>query len=99
MVCRKTATPTIHNSDNPYFTSAAGPSRNSPLPIDAPSTMTPGPTALNQPNPCGRGASGSSPRRHGSSPEMDSLEDKLDSYRGQDREHADTTAHCRIAVI
>src|SRR6185369_16583225 len=63
------APPTTHNNERPYFTNAAGPSRNSPLPIETPSTITPGPIALNQPRPCGRGAGGSSPSRHGSRPE------------------------------
>src|ERR1051326_2953157 len=63
------ATPTTHNNDRPYFTNAAGPSRNSPLPIDTPSTITPGPIALNHSRPFGRGGGGNSPRRHASSPE------------------------------
>ena len=61
--------PTIQSNERPYFTNAAGPSKNSPLPIETPSAITPGPIALNHPTPCGLGAGGSSPIRHGSSPE------------------------------
>src|ERR1051325_5222438 len=63
------ATPTTHSNESPYFTNAAGPSRNSPLPIETPNTITPGPMALNQPSPFGCGAGGNSPRRQGSSPD------------------------------
>src|SRR6185369_6579123 len=68
-VCSNAATPTTHSSESPYFTNAAGPSRNSPLPIETPSTITPGPIALNHCRPFGLGATGSSPTRHGSRPE------------------------------
>src|SRR5688572_31902122 len=67
-VCSSAATPTTQSSERPYLTKAAGPSRNSPLPRDAPSTITPGPTALNQPSPCGLGGGGSSATFQGSSP-------------------------------
>src|SRR6185369_14196095 len=63
------APPTTHSNERPYFTNAAGPSRNSPLPIETPNTITPGPMALNQPRPRGRGAGGNSPSRQGSRPE------------------------------
>jgi hypothetical protein len=67
-VWSKAATPTTHSSDRPYLTKAAGPSRNSPLPIETPSAITPGPTALNQLSPVGLGAFGSSAILHASSP-------------------------------
>src|SRR5262245_33249919 len=60
--------------DRPWRTNAAGPSRNSPLPIEAPSTMTPGPTTPTQPKPWGLGGIGSSAGSHGSSPERASGE-------------------------
>ena len=41
-----TATDATHNNVRPYLTKFAGPSRYSPLPIEAPRTMTPGPTTL-----------------------------------------------------
>src|SRR5262245_51937178 len=51
---------TTHNSDRPCWTNAAGPSRNSPLPIETPRAMTPGPTADTHSSPRGLGGSGSS---------------------------------------
>jgi hypothetical protein len=63
----------IESSERPYFTKAAGPSKNSPLPIETPSAITPGPMALNHPKPFGLGAGGNSPSRHGSSPERASI--------------------------
>src|SRR5262245_57322318 len=74
IVCRKTATDVTHSSEKPYFTNTAGPSRNSPLPIDKPSTMTPGPTTDIQPSPFGTGGAGRSAGTHGSRPERDSME-------------------------
>src|SRR5688572_23657286 len=68
-VCRKTDTVVTQSSDSPYRTKTAGPRRNSPLPIDAPSTITPGPTTVSQPSPLGDGGTGSSARVHGSSPD------------------------------
>src|ERR1044072_7886567 len=68
-VCSSAATPTTQSSDRPYFTNAAGPSRNSPLPIETPSTITPGPIALNHWRPRGLGAAGSSSVRQGSRPD------------------------------
>ena len=58
-----------HNNVRPYFTNTAGPRRNSPDPIETPSTMTPGPTAASHPNPCGRGASGRFAGFHAGNPE------------------------------
>lgn len=60
---------TTHSNERPCFTNAAGPSKNSPLPIETPKTITPGPMALNQPRPCGLGAGGSSAILQGSSPD------------------------------
>ncbi len=68
IVCSRIATPATHSSESPCFTNAAGPSRNSPLPIDAPSTITPGPTTPSQASPRGLGGAGSSARTQGSSP-------------------------------
>src|SRR5687767_5284199 len=65
--------PTTHNMVRPYFTMAAGPTRNSPLPIAAPRMITPGPTAPNQPKPFGSGAGGNSALRHASRPDRASL--------------------------
>src|SRR5688572_10805312 len=73
MVCRKIATPVTQRSESPYFTTAAGPSRNSPLPIASPRTMTPGPTTANHPSPRGVGAAGRSARVQGSSPDRASM--------------------------
>ena len=72
LVCSSTATETTHNIVSPYRTKFAGPSRYSPLPIEAPSTMTPGPTTPIQARPLGLGGSGSSAVFQGSSPERDS---------------------------
>src|SRR5215510_15032666 len=69
MVCRTVATAVIQSSDKPWRTKNAGPSRNSPLPMADPSTITPGPTTRSQPRPVGVGGSGSSARPHGSRPE------------------------------
>src|SRR5262245_34214658 len=68
------ATMTTHSSEKPCCTKTAGPSRNSPLPIEAPRTITPGPTVRSHCKPRGRGGSGSSARRHESRPERDSTE-------------------------
>src|SRR5262245_15186636 len=67
-VCRRMATVDTQRSVSPWRTKTAGPRRNSPLPIDAPRTMTPGPTTLTQPSPRGVGGAGSSARTHGSNP-------------------------------
>ena len=72
LVWSSTATETTHNIVSPYRTKFAGPSRYSPLPIEAPSTMTPGPTTPIHARPLGRGGSGSSARDHGSRPDLDS---------------------------
>src|SRR5688572_7101159 len=72
LVCSRTATDVTHNSVSPYFTKFAGPSRYSPLPIDAPRTMTPGPTTPIHWRPFGRGGSGSSACFQGSNPDRDS---------------------------
>src|SRR5687767_11830908 len=69
IVCSVTAIPTTQSNDRPWRTKAAGPSRNSPLPIAAPSTMTPGPVTLSHSRPRGVGGAGSSARVHGSKPE------------------------------
>jgi hypothetical protein len=69
IVCRVTAAAVIHNNESPYRTNTAGPSRNSPLPIDAPSTITPGPTTPSHLNPVGVGGAGISAGRQGSRPE------------------------------
>src|SRR6185436_17104558 len=71
-VWSSTATDATHSMVSPYFTKFAGPSRYSPLPIEAPSTMTPGPTTPIQAKPFGLGGSGSSAVFHGSSPDRDS---------------------------
>jgi hypothetical protein len=68
-VCKNTETTVTHSSVRPYRTNTAGPSRNSPPPMDSPSTMTPGPTAPNHPSPVGRGGIGSSACTNGASPE------------------------------
>src|SRR5215207_597869 len=72
-VCRKIATPVTQRSESPYFTNAAGPSRNSPLPIARPRTMTPGPTTASHPSPRGVGAAGRSARVQGSRPDRASM--------------------------
>src|SRR5689334_20510624 len=72
IVCRNTATVVTQSSENPCRTKVAGPSRNSPLPIDKPRTMTPGPTTDIQPKPFGVGAAGSSARENGARPVADS---------------------------
>src|SRR5688572_24763783 len=74
MVCSNTATPTTQSSDRPWRTNVAGPSRNSPLPIDTPSTMIPGPTACSHPRPRGVGGTGRSAGVQGSSPDCASGE-------------------------
>jgi hypothetical protein len=51
MVWKVIAIRTTQSSEKPCCTNAAGPRRNSPLPIETPSAMTPGPTARNQPRP------------------------------------------------
>src|SRR5690606_15060497 len=46
--------------------------RNSPLPMETPRMMTPGPTTGSQPSPFGIGGTGRSASFHGSRPERDS---------------------------
>src|SRR5215510_1011540 len=67
MVWKNTATSVTHSSVRPCFTNVAGPSRNSPLPMDTPSTMTPGPHTPIHERPRGIGGSGRSARVHGAS--------------------------------
>src|SRR5262245_28823564 len=69
IVCRNTEIVVTHKSVRPYLTKTAGPSRNSPDPIETPRTITPGPTAASQPNPLGRGASGRSAGTQAGSPD------------------------------
>jgi hypothetical protein len=64
-VWKKTAASVTQRSEKPCFTNVAGPSRNSPLPIDTPSTMMPGPHTPIHESPRGIGGSGSSARTHG----------------------------------
>ena len=68
MVWKRTAIPVTHSSDRPYFTTAEGPISHSPLPIDAPRTMAPGPTIPSRRRPRVSGGAGSSARFQGSSP-------------------------------
>ena len=68
IVCRVTATVVTQRSDNPYLTKAVGPISHSPLPIDAPSTITPGPTTPRRRSPFVDGGAGSSARPQGSRP-------------------------------
>src|SRR4029453_4953753 len=69
MVWKRMATKQTQRSDSPCRTNAAGPRRNSPLPIDPPSTITPGPTAFSQPRPSSVGGAGSPACFHGSNPD------------------------------
>ena len=66
-VWKNTATSVTHSSDRPCLTKVAGPNRNSPLPIDTPSTMTPGPHTPIHDNPRGIGGSGRSAFSQGAS--------------------------------
>ncbi len=78
IVWSRTAIPTTQSSDSPFRTNAVGPSRNSPLPMETPRIMTPGPTALSHPSPWGLGGTGRSARDHGSSPDRASGETASD---------------------
>src|SRR4051812_12959481 len=66
-VWKNPATSVTQSSESPCFTKVAGPSRNSPLPMDTPSTMTPGPQTPIQLSPRGMGGSGRSARVQGAS--------------------------------
>src|SRR4029453_10182789 len=68
MVWKRTASTVTQSNDGPYFTTADGPISHSPLPMDAPSTMAPGPTTPRMRRPRVSGGAGSSPRFHGWSP-------------------------------
>src|SRR5215510_4109662 len=72
-VCSNTAASVTQRRDNPCRRNVAGPKRNSPLPIEPPRTMTPGPTTPNQSKPLGLGGAGKSARVHPSSPERASI--------------------------
>src|SRR5262245_36372481 len=73
IVCSSTATVVTQSSVRPCLTNTAGPSRNSPDPIEMPSTLTPGPTAAIQPKPFGFGAGGRSAGVHGGKPDCASI--------------------------
>jgi hypothetical protein len=69
-VWRNTATVVTQSRVRPCRTNAAGPRRNSPLPIERPRTMTPGPTTPTHATPLGIGGAGNSAIAHGASPDL-----------------------------
>ncbi len=72
MVCRKTATEVTHSSDSPYFTNAAGPISHSPLPIESPRMIAPGPITPITPSPRVAAGRGRFASPHASSPDRSS---------------------------
>src|SRR5262245_66549680 len=66
------ATEVTHSSDKPYLTNAAGPTSHSPLPIDDPRRIAPGPITPRIRSPRAVGGGGSSPLDQGGRPERDS---------------------------
>ena len=79
----------------PYFTNAAGPNNHSPLPIEVPRIIAPGPMTPRNPIPLVMGGAGSSATDHGARPDCASFAFSLNAPPCVDLKASPPSLHTR----